>query len=114
MSHRSWVCFACRKGVRRDAWGPDAPSSVTCPDCGSACTNVGYKLRIPRRRDAKEWSLLEDSVRGARVQEAEARQRERVQRRHRLERAIADLRERPANRDREQLIQRLEDGLRDA
>ena len=115
MSSRSWVCFDCRKGVRREADSTSRPSGsppVRCPDCGGPCTNLGYKRRIPKKRDAREWSRLRASLVDERRLAAEEGQRARTARKHAIERELAELRARPVCPDRSRLIRQLEARLR--
>ena len=116
MNRRSWICFDCRKGVRRETdYSLDRiePTKVTCPDCGEACLDVGYKLRIPGRRDARAWTALRESLRNQAAEIHEDSHRADARNRHRIERRIQMLRERPEDPERTKLIQELEDELGD-
>ncbi len=80
----NWVCFHCRRSVRRSPW---EPQEVRCSSCGRHCEDIGYKLRLPRRHDESGWRKLEKVV-------SEGRQA----RVNRLECVLEGLRERKPNR----------------
>ena len=114
MSSRTWVCFDCRKGVRRPADyspGPASEPEVTCPDCGKDCVYLGYKIRVPARRDVAAWAELRDSLERQTLAQAEGRRTLDVKRRHELEQEIAKLQRRPSEPGRSQLVRRLRDQL---
>ena len=59
MSSWTWVCFDCRRTVRRSMAGNKA---VRCPECAGECTSIGYKIRVPVRRDKKAWAKLQKNL----------------------------------------------------
>lgn len=73
MAIHNWVCFHCQRSVRRS---PHEPGRVACPTCQRDCENIGYKLRLPRRRNKSGWRKLEQVVsegRGAYARQLELR-----------------------------------------
>jgi hypothetical protein len=108
ISNATWVCFDCRQAVRRPT---PLTEGVLCPHCGQACRCLGTRIRIPSKTDERAWQELRDSIRAARLGDAEQWQRMRVRRRHRLERQIADLEARPSNEGRARSLQQLREKL---
>lgn len=53
MSSVTWACFDCRMTVRRPGAQP-----ARCPGCGAACENLGVKIPVPSKRDAKGWEKV--------------------------------------------------------
>mgnify|MGYP005672074821 CR=1 FL=1 len=110
MSKRSWVCFDCRRAVRREAtysYSHQEVESATCAECERPCEFLGYKIRIPPRSDIRAW----ESLRADLAQQEAARQQARaqwiVEDRHDTERQIVELESRPANPGRDRLIRDL-------
>lgn len=108
LGNATWVCFDCRESVRRPSHYPDA---VPCPKCGLACRCLGTKIRIPAKGDERAWRDLRDGIREQRLAAQERLERMRVQRRHRLERQIAELEAGPADEGRALTLHRLREQL---
>ena len=51
----NWVCFTCRKSVRRLG----GAKSVVCSRCGNACADIGCKVRVPPLGKKREWQELQ-------------------------------------------------------
>ncbi len=81
MSNVTWVCFECRTTVRRPSYGKEA---VLCSSCGKTCRDVGYKLRLPPKRQTKQWRELLVAIQ----QEARANTEEKLLTRLRWIRAL--------------------------
>lgn len=104
MGNATWVCFDCREAVRRPThYYEDVP----CPQCGQAARCLGTKIRIPAKDDDRAWQSLLASIRERRLAAVERMELMRVRRRHELERHIAELEARPANKGRQRTIQLL-------
>ena len=118
MCHGSWVCFACRKVIRRPTWrhvtwlrpwliGSTEVGRVPCPTCGELCQFLGPTIEVPPRRDLKGWERLRNRVERLGADGAEAQEKRRVRETHKIERTVADLQSRPANKQRAKLIKKL-------
>jgi hypothetical protein len=109
MSSRTWACFACRLTVRRPAtYGRETlTESVACPECGRECFNLGYKIRVPKRRDDRAWEELRAQIFDAEEEQAEEAAADSVRLQHTLEQRIAELESRPSDPQRERLIRDL-------
>lgn len=109
MSHRTWACFECRKGVRRPTkYGNEALAQViACPQCGRNCTHLGYKIPLPPRRDEKAWASLRAELLRSGLERQERSQQAAVRSRHQTEQEIRRLEERPDNAQRARLIREL-------
>jgi hypothetical protein len=108
MGNATWVCFDCREAVRRPTHYPEA---VRCPHCGQVSQCLGTKIRIPPRGDDRAWQTLRSFLREQRLVAVELMERMRVRRCHRLERRIAELETRAADKGRARTIQRLRQEL---
>jgi hypothetical protein len=104
VSNSAWVCFACRLQVRRQT---QFAGDVRCPECANACIAIGYKLRVPAKRDATGWRELAALVAAAKARRGDDTQRARVRERHDLEQEIRRLAALPANPGRERAIRDL-------
>jgi len=100
----TWVCFDCRRAVRRPTHGA---SEVPCSGCRERMRCLGYKIRIPSKSDAGAWQRLRESLADDRIAGRKRKRNERVRRIHDLEQAAARLELRPANRERARLIRTL-------
>ena len=109
MSRRTGGCFACRLTVRRPAtYGRETlTESVACPECGGECSNLGYRIRVPKRRDDRAWEELRAQFVGAKEERAKEAAEDSVRLRHRLEQRIAELESRPPDPQRGRLIRDL-------
>jgi hypothetical protein len=105
MRNATWVCFNCREAVRRVPW---PQTVVPCPQCGQPCRNLGHKVRIPPKRQAKAWSELQQEVwrRAVVAQEREAQSR--LERLRYLRDYIRQLRDRGPNETRDRRIRQLQ------
>lgn len=104
MGMAAWVCFDCRAAVRRSiAFAGEVP----CPTCGRLCSYLGYKIPVPPRAKARDWSALRDRLARERVQNDLAADIATVRDRHALEHEIARLEAMPSNQGRAQAIQLL-------
>jgi len=111
MSSRSWICFDCRKGIRREArysWTPIDEPGPTCPDCGAECRYLGYKIRVPDRSDVRAWQVLREDLNRSKLRRMETAALEATRRKHAIEKKIAELKARPHEKERARLIRDLE------
>jgi DNA-directed RNA polymerase subunit RPC12/RpoP len=104
-SNATWVCFECRKSVRRSKFGGAA--DVACPDCGQCCVNIGYKIAIPAHNARRDWTRLRNELRGRLHVATESLAQNGVRRRHRLEQQIVALESLPKNKGRIQMLREL-------
>ena len=122
MCNGTWVCFDCRRAVRRPTWrlvafcrpwliGSTGVGRVRCPCCGRACRFLGPTIEVPPKRDVAGWRRLREQVNAFRVKAVEARDRRAVRGRHDLEQRIGDLQSRPPNAGRDRLVRRLREKL---
>ena len=110
-TNANWVCFECRRIVRRMA---AIRVQVTCPGCGQLCHNAGTKIRWPLQRRVKAWRRLQTSIQDASLVALARAERLRVAYLHRLEQNLATLVQRPFNEDRHQQINHSRQILREA
>ncbi|RLE32396.1 MAG: hypothetical protein DRJ61_09545, partial [Acidobacteria bacterium] len=68
---------------------------------------IGYKIRVPPRRDPRAWLELLEALRSEHHSFLDRRQWEEVARRHQIEKEIAELESRPDNIGRTDLIRKL-------
>lgn len=111
MSKRNWVCFDCRSAVRRES---RTAADVPCALCSKPLTNVGYKMRIPAKKDARAWEELRAQWIGDERESWKRRRYERARRVHALEQESRSLETRPANSGRAMAVRRLRKMLKDA
>lgn len=111
MSNRTWVCFACRKALRRGADSVPAERPPVCPECAAPCAYLGYKIRVPRRSDHRAWDALHEGWCASRIERERAADVERVRTRHALEKEIAALRSLPEHPERMRQIRLLQQRL---
>lgn len=97
MSKRNWVCFDCRTVVRAE---PYSRSVVPCSTCSRPRVNLGYKIPIPPKARRKDWEQLREGYFGTLRQANRELAKRRVQEKHRLEKRIATLSNRPKNNGR--------------
>ena|SRR5688572_8743089 len=104
MGTAAWICFDCRAAVRRStAFAGEVP----CPTCGKLCSYLGYKIPVPPKDKAKDWSALRDQLLRERMQKDLAAVVAAVRDRHALEQEIARLEAMPPNQGRAQAIRLL-------
>jgi hypothetical protein len=116
MSNRTWVCFTCRKSMRRAAsYGPERePAAVVrCSDCGEPCSYLGYKIPVPSRRDRQGWDDLRAQLEHQALSERNEGECRATRAKHAIEREIAELERRPSDPGRDKLIRQLRKGLAD-
>ena len=59
-----FACFECRKGFKRVIDKDILPeylrpsTTVICPDCGGAMTNLGKDLRLPSKDKLQQWAAI--------------------------------------------------------
>jgi hypothetical protein len=78
MGNASWVCFDCRESVRRPC---GYQADVPCPKCAQNCRCIGTKIPVPRKRDAKAWRELRESLDAQAIQFAESQHRRQIRQR---------------------------------
>lgn len=113
MGNSTWVCFQCREAVRRPTQGTH---QVTCSRCGGECTNLGYKIETPKKRDGEAWTRLAENLHDQTWRQLLSRQAASVSERHAhaLEQEISELQQREANPGRQELIRSLQTKLEQA
>jgi len=104
MGTAAWVCFDCRASVRRST---GYSGEVPCPNCGKLCAYLGYKIPVPPKGKARDWSTLRERLSRERRQQDLASDIAAVRNRHDLEQEIARLEAMPANEGRAQAIRLL-------
>lgn len=104
MGMAAWICFDCRAAVRRST---TFEGEVPCPTCGRLCSYLGYKIPVPPKAKAKDWSALRDQLSRERMREDLAADVAAVRDRHALEQEIARLEAMPPNQGRAQAIRLL-------
>src|SRR5687768_8535882 len=104
MGTAAWVCFDCRAAVRRST---TFAGEVPCPTCGKLCSYLGYKVPVPHKDKAKDWSALRNQLSRERIQNDLAADIAAVRDRHALEQEIARLEAMPPNQGRAQAIRML-------
>ena len=108
MGNATWVCFDCREAVRRNT---QYRETVPCPKCTASMRYLGYKIPVPRKRDASSWDALREQLN----LEQSTRQHENtvklVRRRHDAERELQRLEAKPSNPGRKKAILRLKKEL---
>jgi hypothetical protein len=107
MSNYAWVCFGCRKAVRRHGGSSD----VRCPNCSQPCECLGYKVPIPPQSKAKAWEQLCVQFYRFRRESLLRAHKNRVRLTHEFEREIARLEAMEENRGRSETISYLKKRL---
>jgi hypothetical protein len=51
----NWVCFSCRKSVRRLG----GAKHVVCRRCAKPCVDIGCSIRVPPLGKKREWRELQ-------------------------------------------------------
>ena len=122
MCKSTWVCFRCRRAVRRFSWrhitylrpwliGSIDVGNVRCPGCKEPCRFLGPTIEIPPKQESKKWKRLQAFVEGFCIEAASCRFKKAVRARHDLEQRIRDLMARDSNEGREELIAELKEQL---
>lgn len=80
---------------------------MPCPVCSKPCTDLGYKLRLPARRDAKGWAAIQQALRQRGEKDGKDTHLAAVRECHELEREIRRLDRLVPNQGRSKRIQEL-------
>ena len=104
MSKRNFICFNCRIAVRTD---PHLNNQVTCSQCGESCINLGYKIPVPPKNKPKEWDAIKKQLADEEIDFLEKRNKQRIQRKHEVEKEIKKLESKPENPGRKSLLKNL-------
>ena len=104
MNNETWVCFDCREAVRRDAYHP---AEVPCPSCGHVCLQIGDRIRIPSKSNARGWQRLRESLCEQRLGVLDTSQIAQVRQRHELEQQLLQVGLRSPNEGRAKSIRTL-------
>ena len=111
MDNHSYVCFRCRRVVRRPAHHEGV---VPCSSCAEPTEWVGDRVPVPPRDNVRAWAALEEGWREAREDSARARAHQRVRERHAIEQRIAELEARAEDsKERAAQVAKLRQRLRD-
>lgn len=72
MRASAYVCFDCRRGVKRAAFvksdwlgckhAPRRTEPPRCPGCAAPMLDLGHKFKTPRKNDAKQWEKVRRMV----------------------------------------------------
>lgn len=103
MMNATWACFDCREAVRRPHYWL---KRIPCPKCGHAMGYLGFRIRIPAKRQANEWRKLSKMITGPDGSLTRARDRQRLQMMTELQNEIARLEATPKNKTRDASIRR--------
>jgi hypothetical protein len=82
-----------------------------CANCGSECYCLGYKVEIPKKADARGWKAIRLESRKRHFARAYREVVSRVREAHKAERRVAHLRSLGPNKDREKLIEELNEKI---
>lgn len=104
----NWVCFDCRFVIRKPKMSRRVPK---CAECGSECYCLGYKVKIPKKPDARGWRALRLECRRRYLEWSAQQAVRRVREAHAAERRIAHLRSLGPNKDREKIIAELQKSI---
>lgn len=108
MSKLTWACFACRVAVRREG---KSMAAVRCPACGKGCENLGTRIPVPPKKDAKAWEQVRSHLSKVRADKAKQAKEGKAHIAAFLARQIAKLESLPPNRDRTKELKRLRAAL---
>ncbi|MBH5329536.1 hypothetical protein H9Q10_07635 [Eikenella sp. S3360] len=97
MSNTNYVCFHCRRAVRRPK-SHMAPSgiSVLCPQCGGRTVELSYKIPLPPKSKIKAWQTLHQQLLSERDQYQADLAYRLTRYKHELEREIAAIQQKLA------------------
>jgi hypothetical protein len=101
MSNHPWVCFACRRAVRRAS---PATVSVVCAVCGGDCAHLSPKTKIPPKDRIKAWEQLRNDVDLSRIARAENSRIAFAERKRWLRRRVKELEGEPPDAHRDYLL----------
>lgn len=107
-SNNNWVCFECRFLIRQAKTYAAIPK---CQHCHQDCVCVGYKRRIPKKRDVKGWEQLNRDYRQIKLHRLEAEKASIRFRITHLKDEIQRLLSKEENKDRNRLINAMKDEL---
>ena len=108
MTNASWVCFDCRRVVRR----PTYPRTVVpCPVCGNACFCLGRKIPVPPKDKLAAWTSLRKDMQAMTIAWMLRREKEAVARRHEIEKQLRKLESLPTEQSRNHQIKKLREEL---
>jgi hypothetical protein len=102
MSSRTFVCWDCRTSTRVTMGG-----SPRCRSCGGMLHELGWRTRIPAKRDVRGWTELRQSLEKQSQARANSAEELRVRTIHDVEREILKLEARPATPQRTRHIKQL-------
>lgn len=107
-SNYNWVCFECRFATRQAKTHKEKPK---CHSCGKDCVCLGYKIRIPKKRDSKGWKKLQALVKQINSNRLETKMASLRFRISQLKNEIQRLSSKEENKDRNKLIHLLKEEL---
>jgi hypothetical protein len=87
----TFVCFDCQTAYRR----LKREAIPVCGKCGKECRRLGWKIKLPPKRDVKAWAQLREDYFKALKEFESAIAVERVRSRHQLERERVRFRNNP-------------------
>lgn len=100
-SNYNWVCFECRFVIRQAKTYKRIPK---CHFCNQDCICVGYKLKIPKKSNKKEWEQLKKINREIELQHIQSQRSYKKDRITHLSNEIKKLSSKEENKDRTKLI----------
>ena len=114
----NWICFKCRVSTRRQTWRgitaarPETigmtDDDVLCRICNDNMRFIGPTIQVPAKSKTKDWKQLEIDIHVLSQALYLENRKQKVERRHGLEKRIADLKSRPENEGRNVLIKEYE------
>lgn len=118
MNNGNWGCFDCRLTQRRSYcrfaihcrhWsvGSIGNGFVLCPGCERPCRFLGHRIAVPPKSDNNGWKQLRQYIDECRDSHRDRKAQLDTQRKHELEKRIAELQRKPENKERDGLINRL-------
>ena len=117
----NWVCFTCRLTQSRPTYRRvtyEQPETigmeghVTCSKCNEYMKFLGPSISVPQKNKDNEWKALEAEVLKFRINLQELNHKEKIKRKHNLEKEIQELKQREKNKDRTRKISKLEEQLK--
>lgn len=107
-SNHNWVCFECRFSIRQKKYTDHIPK---CLECGRDCYCLGYKVEIPKRGERKRWNEIKEESDRRDLEMSALDDRQKVRRRHALEKEIVKLEAMEPNEGRKSHIKKLKRDL---
>lgn len=111
MSNHPWVCFSCRRAVRRAS--PET-MSVLSATCGDPCTHLSPTVKIPPKDKPKDWAALRERVHRYRTTREERQRIHLAERKRWLKRRIEELENAKSSAYRDYLLRRYRNELDEA